>query len=150
PEAAFHTVQRFAGGQQAPLPITQRTLWKRMREQGMLVTQPSQAQNTVARDLGPDKKSKRVLDIAVALLSPENSMFSMNSMQRGNMQQNQAEVPYCFPAWYVLKQYADIEQNSMPADAVCHPARGPEAHTVLPTDSHTVCVGETVGKNRPQ
>ena len=108
PEAAFHAVQRFAEGQQAPLPITQRTLWKRMREHGMLVTQPSQQQNTVARDIGPDKKSKRVLDMSVALLSPENSMNSMNSTAGGQAQQNQAPLPYCFPAWYGQKQYGDI------------------------------------------
>jgi hypothetical protein len=36
PEAAFSVVQRLADTQQAPLPITQQTLWKRMHEQGVL------------------------------------------------------------------------------------------------------------------
>jgi hypothetical protein len=150
PEAAFHAVQRFAEGQQAPLPITQRILWKRMREHGMLVTQPSQAQNTVSRDIGPDKKSKRVLDLPVTLLSPENSMNSKFSMQGVQVQHKQAPLPYCFPVWYGQKQYEGAGENSMPDHtAHTHQARS-EQHTVLPHDRHTDFAQETVGENEPQ
>jgi hypothetical protein len=40
PEAAFSVVQRLADSQQAPLPVTQQTLWKRMHEQGCCVAKP--------------------------------------------------------------------------------------------------------------
>src|SRR5262249_53377279 len=69
PEAVFSVVQKLAETQKAPLPITQRSLWKRMREQGMLAVQPSQQQNTISRKIGPDHKSTRVLDITTGLLS---------------------------------------------------------------------------------
>jgi hypothetical protein len=150
PEAAFHVVQRFAEGQQAPLPITQRILWKRMREHGMLVTQPSQAQNTVSRDIGPDKKSKRVLDLSVALLSPDNSMNRKFSMQSVHLQQNHASLPYCFPVWYGQQQYGDAGENRMPDHAAPTPHALPDQHTVLPRDRHTDCAEETVGDNEPQ
>lgn len=150
PEAAFHTVQRFAEGQQAPLPITQRILWKRLREQGLLVTQPSQQQNTVARDIGPDKKSKRVLDLSVTLFSPENSMNSMDSMHSAHAQQNNVEVPYCFPAWYDPEQYAHAAKNSMPAHAASTRSVSLEKHTVLSPHSHTDLQEETVGSNNSQ
>jgi hypothetical protein len=121
PEAAFHAVQRLAEGQQAPLPITQRILWKRMREHGMLVTQPSQAQNTVARHIGPDNKTKRVLEMSVALLSPENSKNSKLSNPDVQVQQNQAPLPYCFPVWYDQKQYHDTGKNSIHVHAASTP-----------------------------
>jgi hypothetical protein len=121
-----------------------------MREQGMLVTQPSQAQNTVARDIGPDKKSKRVLDLSVALLSPENSMNSKFSIQGVQLQQNQASLPYCFPAWYGQQQYGDAGENSIPDHTAPTPCACPEQHTVLPRDRHTDFAGETVGENGSQ
>jgi hypothetical protein len=150
PEAAFHTVQRFAEGQQAPLPITQRILWKRMREHGMLVTQPSQAQNTVARHIGPDSKTKRVLDMPVALLSPENSKNSKVSNPDAQVQQNQAPVPYCFPVWYDQKQYPDAGENSIQVHAASAPQAHAEQDTVLPHGQDTDCVEKTVSKNEPQ
>jgi hypothetical protein len=150
PEAAFHAVQRFAEGQQAPLPITQRTLWKRMREQGMLVTQPSQAQNTVSRDIGPDKKSKRVIDVAVALLCSENSRNSMFSRQSAQTQHNQAPLPYCFPAWYGHQQYAGFDTNSRQDYVASRPETSEDGHTVATAHVHTDFEAETVGPNEPQ
>lgn len=147
PEAAFHTVQRFAEGQQAPLSITQRTLWKRMGEHGMLVTQPSQRQHTVSRDIGPDHKSKRVLAMSVALLAPGNSI---SSMQGSNSQKNKADWPHCFPAWYATKQYATSDTISMPDHAVSPPNASEEGHTVFTPDLPTDFGEGTVGKNEPQ
>jgi len=121
PEVVFHTVQRFAEGQQAPLSTTQKTLWKRMREHGMLVTQPSQHQNTVSRRIGPEKKMTRVLDIPLALLSPENSIFSITSIQSSHPQKNQAACAYCFPVWHAHHQYPASPTISIMSSAVSRP-----------------------------
>lgn len=76
PEAVFRTVQKFASEQNAALAMTQRTLWKRMREQNVLMREPSRSQNTVVRVLGPNRKRVRVLDVAADLLSMANREFS--------------------------------------------------------------------------
>jgi hypothetical protein len=149
PEAAFHAVQRFAEGQQAPLPITQRTLWKRMREQGMLVTQPSQAQNTVSRRIGPDQKTTRVLDLSVALFSPENSIFSNNSIQSYNSQKNKADSGYCFPVWHSIPQYRASDKNSITPSIGSRPTTGADRESV-DTVSDTVSDVETMDKTSVQ
>jgi hypothetical protein len=149
PEAAFHAVQRFAEGQQAPLPITQRTLWKRMREQGMLVTQPSQAQNTVSRRIGPKQKTIRVLDVSVAFFSPENSIFSNNRIQAYNSQKNKADAGDCFPVWYSMQQYQASEKNRITPSTGSRPVLGAAGESV-DTISDTVSDVESTDKTSSQ
>ena len=71
PDAAFAMVQRMGRDQGTSIPITQRTLWKRMGEQGLLASkEPSQNRNTVRWPIGDDRK--RVVHIKTsALLSPK-------------------------------------------------------------------------------
>ena len=68
PEAVYQAVVGFAESQRHPLPVTQRTLWKQMRDMGLLQCEPSQHQNTVRREIGPDKQRKRVCDISIEIL----------------------------------------------------------------------------------
>ncbi|HPU75066.1 MAG TPA: hypothetical protein PLG65_02750 [Bacillota bacterium] len=63
PNTVFKVVQEMARAQQAPLAVSQRTLWKRLKEAGLLTY--DEGQNTVKRTIG--KKRPRVLCIPQAL-----------------------------------------------------------------------------------
>lgn len=148
PDAAFRVVQAFAASQQAPLPLTQRTLWKRLAEQGLLAVEPSQAQHTVRREIGPDKKRQRVIEILSAFYAPE---ISPNSPDDDKSQQTD-DIPRtlvdCFPCWYAIQTVPEISpassgtcpQSSPPGEAALRAGvaertdEGPEA---LRTDSGT-------------
>jgi hypothetical protein len=101
PEAAFSVAQKLAETQKAPLPITQQTLWKRMHEQGLLVRDPSQDKNKVKRTVG--QKRTYIIDIDIALLSPETGTSGTSGTPSHNCNENNARnghVPYRFPVWY--------------------------------------------------
>lgn len=152
PDAAFRVVQAFAASQQAPLPLTQRTLWKRLAEQGLLAVEPSQAQHTVRREIGPDKKRQRVIEIISACYAPE---ISPNSPDDAKYQQIN-DIPHaladCFPCWYATQTVQKISpapsgtcpQSSPPGEAPLAPPRGAgateradEGPETLRTDSGT-------------
>lgn len=108
PDAAFRVVQAFADSQKAPLPLTQRTLWKRLAEQGLIAVEPSQAQHTVRREIGPDKKRQRVIEIASAFYAAEispNSPGDDKYQKKNEMQQALAD---CFPCWYATQTVPEI------------------------------------------
>jgi hypothetical protein len=67
PDVAFSVVQRLAESQQAPLPLTQQTLWKRMHEQKILRREAAQQKNQVRRVIGG--KTEYVIDISAYYVS---------------------------------------------------------------------------------
>lgn len=71
PDSAFATVQKLARDQGTSLPITQRTLWKRMAQKGLLASrEDSQSRNTIRRDIVGERK--RVVHISMSPLSGKN------------------------------------------------------------------------------
>jgi hypothetical protein len=69
PEAAYAEAQEIARHQGVGLPIQPRTLWKRMRDRGLLATWDSGRQrNTVRRTLGGEK-DRNVLHLRADVLS---------------------------------------------------------------------------------
>jgi hypothetical protein len=149
PEAAFRVVAAFAASQQKPFPITQRTLWKRMREQGLLAVEPSQRQNTVRREIGPTKNRKRVIDIAVDVLSAEISPTSPSSPQPGDTNQingRPSRFPDCLPPWYTPQQSGEPVQSH--AASACAASR--EARTDGGTNLGTASPDGTVHQTSPQ
>jgi hypothetical protein len=70
PDAVFAAVQRIAKEQDHPLPWTQRTLWKRLAEKGILASrEPSQNRNTVRWFIAGTRR--RVLHLKVITLYPK-------------------------------------------------------------------------------
>ena len=65
PEAAFAAAQKMARDQGSSLPITSRTLWKRLEEKGHLTT-TEQGRNTCRQTI--NGRRKRVLHLFAALL----------------------------------------------------------------------------------
>jgi hypothetical protein len=100
PEAAFSVVQRLADSQQAPLPVTQQTLWKRMHEQGVLRRETGQQKNQVRRTIGG--KREYVVDIP-ALYIQETGPSGPSGPYATQAQQNQRAPLDLFPAWYQQK-----------------------------------------------
>jgi len=97
PEAAFSVVQRLAESQQAPLPVTQQTLWKRLHEQGVLRRETGQQKNQVRRTIGG--KREYVIDIP-ALYVQETGPSGPHAAPA---QQNPYVPLDLFPAWYQQK-----------------------------------------------
>ena len=52
PDAAFAAAQKLARDQGTSIPIKQRTLWKRLAEQGLLASRDGPGQNTVRHTIG--------------------------------------------------------------------------------------------------
>ena len=99
PDAAYKSVQQFASSQQAPLAVSQRTLWTRLREAGWLVTQASQTQNTVVRHIGI--KDARVIALKLPLYLSTNSSFSSRTPETTDTALYDNEIQrYCFPNWW--------------------------------------------------
>ncbi len=70
PDAAFAVVQRMAKDQEHTIPWTQRTLWKRLSEKGLLASrEPSQNRNTVRWTIAGDRR--RVIHLKVDSLYPK-------------------------------------------------------------------------------
>lgn len=129
PDAAFRVVQAFADSQKAPLPLTQRTLWKRLAEHGCIAGEPSQAQHTVRREIGPDKKRKRVIELSSALFALE---ISPNSPHNATIHENkeiQRAIADCFPRWYPAKTVQDISPSP---SATLSPSTTPGAASLSP------------------
>ena len=78
PRSAWYS--GLADSQQAPLPITQQTLWKRMHEQGLLHRETGQQKNQVRRTIGG--KREYVVSIP-ALYVQRNRSFRSNRSTRG-------------------------------------------------------------------
>jgi DNA primase catalytic core len=97
PEAAFSVVQRLADSQQAPLPVTQQTLWKRLHEQGLLRRETGQQKNQVRRTIGG--KREYVVDISASYV-PETGPSGPSGPHAPQAQQNQCVPVDLFPAWY--------------------------------------------------
>jgi hypothetical protein len=146
PEAAFSVVQKLAETQKASVAITQRTLWKRMREQGMLASEPSQAQNTVRRDIGPDKKRTRVIDLPLALLASEISPNSPQTNNTSKINGSYGDFPDCFPMWYGHKQSAETVHNCAEPSLVDLGRKQENVRTDVGTDA----ARQTVPHNAPQ
>lgn len=71
PEAAFAAVQRLAREQGTCLPITQRTLWARMREKGLIASHEKGRYTTHWAIHSHPQKRPRVIHIHAATLSPK-------------------------------------------------------------------------------
>lgn len=72
PDSAFAIVHRLWRDQGTSLPLTQRILWKRMEEKGLLASRElSQNRNTVRWQIGDDRR--RVIHIKTSALGTENS-----------------------------------------------------------------------------
>jgi hypothetical protein len=71
PDAAFAVVQKIAKEQDNSLPLTQRTLWKRFSEKGLLASrEPSQNRNTVRWSIASTRK--RVIHLKAGILCSNN------------------------------------------------------------------------------
>ena len=71
PEATFATIQKFASDQKEPFPVTQRTLWKRLADKGLLVDRDlNDGKNRASSRKWIGDKSRRV---AVVLKSSLDS-----------------------------------------------------------------------------
>ncbi|MEC4747458.1 PriCT-2 domain-containing protein [Methylomicrobium sp. Wu6] len=95
PDAAFSTVQRLASDQHQPFEVTQRTLWRRLRDKGLLVVNQENAKNesrhTVKRSIAGKKQN--VIQLALAALDEsEGSQSSRNETEN-----NAAELSGNFP-----------------------------------------------------
>jgi len=62
PEVAYAVAQKLARDQNTSLPVAARTLWKRLREKGVLSATESK-KNTVKRQIADEPKKRRVLSI---------------------------------------------------------------------------------------
>lgn len=83
PDAAYAAVQKLAAASNAPLPLSQATLWKRLAEQGWLIPGEGRNLKAKARVLG---KNLRVIKIPMAILSPHLSEKSEKSDFEPNCQ----------------------------------------------------------------
>jgi hypothetical protein len=134
PEAAFSVVQRLAESQQAPLPITQQTLWKRMHEQGVLRRETGQQKNQVRRTIGG--KREYVVDIP-ALYVQETGPSGPSGPYATQAQQNQYAPLDLFPAWSqqkpvhseTAKSVHTTQPQSPPAWTDSDSRPGPVLHT---------------------
>jgi hypothetical protein len=120
-DATFRVVQQMADQQHAPLAVSQRTMHRRLYDQGLLRLQESRKQLTVTRHIGPGKRAESVLDVGLSVMTPENSTFSTFSTPEPESQQNQALAEVLFPAWYSPKQHP---KQHLDADAEVSPRGG--------------------------
>src|SRR5262249_17325526 len=97
PDAVFSVVQRLAETQQAPLPVTQHTLWKRMHERGVLRRETAQQKNKVRRVIGG--KTEYVIDIGAHYVS-ETGHSGHSGHLAPQHQQKQSVPGDLFPPWY--------------------------------------------------
>jgi hypothetical protein len=96
PDAAFAMVQRFGRDQGTSLPLTQRSLWKRMADKGLLASRElSQNRNQVRWPIGGERL--RVIHIKTSVLRTENlDRFSGNFQE--TVQENGPETQeWCDP-----------------------------------------------------
>lgn len=100
PEATFRVVQVFAAAQHAPLPVTQRTLWKRLRDAGLLTTQGEALRPTIVARLGPANRPHRVVALAPTLLSLETGNSGNNGNSLSNPLIHNVVSCYHFPQWW--------------------------------------------------
>ncbi|MGZ8227983.1 MAG: hypothetical protein ACXWT3_15310, partial [Methylococcaceae bacterium] len=95
PDAAFSAVQRLASEQHQPFEVTQRTLWRRLRDKGLLVVNQENAKNesrhTVKRSIAGKKQNVIQLELT-ALDENESSQSSRNETEN-----NAAELTGNFP-----------------------------------------------------
>jgi hypothetical protein len=134
PEVSFSVVQRLADSQQAPLPITQQTLWKRIHEQGLLRREAGQQKNQARRTIGG--KREYVVDISAILVS-ETGPSGPTGPHAAQAQQNQQIPLDLFPAWYQRKPVHSAaaqpvhhsQPQSPPLWTDCVSAPGPVFHT---------------------
>ena len=98
PRSAWYS--GLADSQQAPLPITQQTLWKRMHEQGLLHRETGQQKNQVRRTIGG--KREYVVSIP-ALYVQETGPSGPTGPHAVQNQQNQHTPLDLFPVWYQQK-----------------------------------------------
>src|SRR5262245_32078855 len=97
-------------GQQAPLPITQQTLWKRMHERGVLRREQAQQKNQIRRVIGG--KTEYVIDIPASYVS-ETGHSGHSGHRVTQPQQNQQAPDDLFPAWYAQKPVSGQEAQSV-------------------------------------
>jgi hypothetical protein len=143
PEAAFSVVQRLADSQQAPLPITQQTLWKRMHEQCLLRRETSQHKNQVRKTIGG--KREYVVDIP-ALSVQETGPSGPAGPQAAQAQQTHQLTLDLFPPWYQRKPV-----HSETAQSVHNsPPQSPPAWTDCASATEPVFDRESVHTTAPQ
>jgi hypothetical protein len=117
PDVAFSVVQRLAESQQAPLPMTQQTLWKRLHERGVLRREAAQQKNQVRRVIGG--KTEYVIDIPAYYVEKiGHSGHAGHSEEQA--QQNQSMLDDLFPVWYQQKPVIDL--SGKPVMAPISPA----------------------------
>jgi hypothetical protein len=81
PEAAFREAQRFAFGQGQAIPISQRTLWKRLAERGLLLSM-EKGRHTSRPMIHRDQPRVIHLDARV-LLSPTSGLTGLTGLNGG-------------------------------------------------------------------
>lgn len=88
PESSFATVQELARHQGTNLPLTQRTMWKRLAEKGLLASrEPSQARHTVRWDIAGNRR--RVIHLeSASVLSSTTGPNGPNGPEPQNPQKN--------------------------------------------------------------
>jgi hypothetical protein len=91
PDAAFATVQRLASEQHQPFEVTQRTLWRRLRDKGLLVVNQENAKNesrhTVKKSIA-GKKHNVIQLVLAALDENEGSQSSQNETENNAAELN--------------------------------------------------------------
>jgi hypothetical protein len=101
PDAAFATVQRLASEQHQPFEVTQRTLWRRLRDKGLLVVNQENAKNesrhTVKRSIAGKKQN--VIQLGLTALDENDSSQS----SRCETENDAAELSGNFP-WATIME----------------------------------------------
>lgn len=114
PEAAYRAAQRFADGQHTPLPVTQRTLWKRLREAGVLTVQGTRSQNTVNKRIGPHAQQTTVVIARQTYVQKNSNISNISNTtpeESSNGKENKTIPGWCFPGWWLAKQQQTATQR---------------------------------------
>ena len=93
PESSFAAVQKLARDQGTSLPIKQRTLWKRLAEQGHLVSRDrARGTNTVRRTIGGQRRDVlhlKAWNLTIETDQPGAETAQTDQQPAGKSQQNQ-------------------------------------------------------------
>jgi hypothetical protein len=124
-----------------------------MQEQDLLAIEPGQQRKTVRREIGPSKQRKRVVDISIALLSPETGPTGPTGPLSANSHKNNDDFPNLpdrFPLWYPQNRSRDSPKTSPEISADASPAPGTYPRTDAGAGLWTGFETQPVQKLEPQ
>jgi len=139
PETAYAVAQKLARDQNSSLPVSARTLWKRLREKGLL-TATEGAKNTVKRQITREGRKRRVLCLHfMSLLSSEKGDMG----DSGDLPRSEAQKKSPFPEFHVENGGPEKGTETVPDTETRSPIPGP------PLSSHREKWGTKTGQNLP-